>query len=136
MSYSKKQNSIVEDINEIKDLIQVENEMILEFIKVNPYPNYKEMLENIKDFIELVSEYGPSQHICCKIIYENPRNKKLIVEMGKKIYEMGGFNALQANHSIIKYFSPYWKNNTNNIIKSQGSIIEQYFEEVSLEWKC
>ena len=109
--------------------------MILEFIKVNPYPNFEEMLEKLKNNIELISEYGLQQHICCKIIYENPRNKKLIVDMGKKIYELGGFEALQANHSIIKYFSPYWENNTNNIIKSQGSIIEQYFEEVSLEWK-
>jgi hypothetical protein len=95
---------------DIEDFIQVEDEMIIEFVKVTPY-------------------------ICCKIIYENPTNKNVIVEMGKKIYEMGGIQALSANYSIIKYFSPYW-NSTNIIIKMQGRIIEEYFQDVSSEWKA
>jgi len=120
--------------NDNKDLIQVEDEVIVEFVKVTPYPNYEEMLEKLNIYIDLWAEYGEQHHICCKIIYENPTNKKLIVEMGKKIYEMGGLQALSANHSIIKYFSPYW-NSTNIIIKMQGRIIEEYFQEVSPEWK-
>lgn len=120
--------------NDNKDLIKSEDEMILEFVKVMPYPNYEEMLEKLDDHIDLWSEYGNHHHICCKIIYENPTNKKLIVEMGKKIYEMGGLQALSANHTIIKYFSPYW-NSTNITIKMQGKIIEEYFQEVSPEWK-
>ena len=121
--------------NDNKDLIQVEDEMIAEFVKVTPYPSYEEMLEKLNNYIDLWAEYGEQHHICCKIIYENPRNKNLIVEMGKKIYEMGGMQALSANHSIIKYFSPYW-NSTNIIIKMQGRIIEEYFQEVSPEWKA
>jgi len=121
--------------NDNKDLIQVEDEVIVEFVKVTPYPNYEEMLEKLNIYIDLWAEYGEQHHICCKIIYENPTNKKLIVEMGKKIYEMGGMQALSANHSIIKYFSPYW-NSTNIIIKMQGRIIEEYFQEVSPEWKA
>lgn len=121
--------------NDNKDLIQVEDEVILEFVKVTPYPNYEEMLEKLDNNIELWCEYGKQHHICCKIIYENPRNKNLIVEMGKKIYEMGGMQALSANHTIIKYFSPYW-NSTNIIIKMQGRIIEEYFQDVSSEWKA
>ena len=54
--------------------------------------------------------------------------------MGKKIYEMGGTQALSANHTIIKNFSPY-SNSTNIIIQNQGIIIEEYFQEVSPEWK-
>ena len=120
--------------NDNKDLIKVEDEVIVEFVKVTPYPNYEEMLEKLNIYIDLWVEYGEQHHICCKIIYENPTNKNLIVEMGKKIYEMGGLQALSANHSIIKYFSPYW-NSTNIIIKMQGRIIEEYFQEVSPEWK-
>ena len=48
---------------------------------------------------------------------------------------MGGMQALSANHSIIKYFSPYW-NSTNIIIKMQGRIIEEYFQDVTSEWKA
>jgi hypothetical protein len=121
--------------NDNKNLIQVEDEVIIEFVKVTPYPNYKKMLEKLDTHIELWCEYGKQHHICCKIIYENPTNKNLIVEMGKKIYEMGGMRALSANHTIIKYFSPYW-NSTNIIIKTQGRIIEEYFQDVSSEWKA
>lgn len=121
--------------NNIKDFIQVEDEMIIEFVKATPYPNYEDMLEKLDKHIDLWSEYGKQNHICCKIIYENPTNKKLVVEMGKKIYEIGGMQALSANHAIIKYFSPYW-NSTNIIIKSQGLIIQEYFQDVSSDWKA
>ena len=33
--------------NDNKDLIQVEDEVIVEFVKVTPYPNYEEMLEKL-----------------------------------------------------------------------------------------
>jgi hypothetical protein len=121
--------------NTITDLIQVEDEIIAEFIKVTPYPNYEEMLEKLNNHIELFAEYGQQNHICCKIIYENPKNKQLIVKMGGNIYERGGIQALSANHSIIKYFSPYW-NSTNVVIKMQGRIIEDYFQDVTSEWKA
>ena len=69
--------------NDNKDLIKVEDEVIVEFVKVTPYPNYEEMLEKLNIYIDLWAEYGEQHHICCKIIYENPTNKNLIVEMGK-----------------------------------------------------
>lgn len=121
--------------NENDDLIEVENEMILEFVKMNNYPNYQEMLNKLQNNIKLLSEYNQQNHICCKIIYDNPTNKNLIVEMGKKIYQSGGIQSLSAIHSIIKYFSPYW-NSTNYIIKMQGRIIEEYFQDVTVEWKA
>jgi hypothetical protein len=121
--------------NDIEDFIQVDDEMIIEFVKVTPYPNYEEMLEKLDKHTDLLSKYGIKNHICCKTIYENPTNKNLIIEMGKKIYEMGGIQSLSANHTIIKYLSPYWKS-TNIIIKSQGGIIEEYFQDVSSDWKA
>ena len=65
------------DNSDIEDLIQVDDEMIIEFVKVTPYPNYEKMLEKLKKDITLWSEYGEQQHICCKIIYENPINKNM-----------------------------------------------------------
>ena len=115
------------------DLIKEEDDVIEKFVKETPYPNYEEMVEKLDDHIDLWSEYSEQNHICCKMIYENPRNKKLIIEMGKKIYVMGGMQALTANHTVIKYFSPYWKS-SNIIIKSQGRLLEDYFQEVCDEW--
>jgi len=126
---------MIYDNDDTEDLMRVEDEMIAEFIKVTPYPNYEDMLKKLKNHIELYCEYGEQHHICCKIIYENPINKKLIVDMGKKIYEKGGMQALSVCHSIIKYFSPYG-NSTNIIIKMQGRTIAEYFQDVSSEWKA
>ena len=109
-----------------------DDEVIKRFVQSNPYPSYEEMMERIDSRIDLFAEYGPKNHDWCKIIYENPTNKELIVEMGKAIYKMGGMQALFKNHEIIKYFSPYYKNPE---IRVQGRIIEEYFEGVCAEWK-
>lgn len=115
--------------NDNKNLTQIDDKIIVEFVKVMPYPNYEEMLEKLDNNIELWCEYGKKNHICCKKIYENPTNRNLIIEMGKKIYEMGGLQALLANHTIIKNFSPY-SSSTNIIIKMQERVIKEYFKEV------
>ena len=116
-------------------LEQVENEVIEEYVKVYPYPSFTKMMNNIKEHIELWAEYGKFNHICCKLIYENPTDKEMIIKMGTKIYERGGMQALSCNHAVIKYFSPYWESN-NPIVKSHGAIIEDYFQEITPEWKA
>jgi hypothetical protein len=114
--------------------IRIENEMLLAFVKENPYPTYEVMLNKLN--AELWAEYGKINHVCCKIIYENPTNKDLIVEMGKKIYECGGIRALYANHDILNYHSPYGDRKNHNVIRSQARMIEFYFEDVCSEWKA
>ena len=139
--------------SEYKDFVRVEEELVEEFVKANPYPGYEKILEKIGESIErsykkgwisnsfyerylnLYSEYGELQHICCKIIYEHPRNKDLIVKIGKKIYGLGGFQALSATHDIIKYFSPYAESK-HIFIRMQGRMIEEYFQDVCEEWKA
>ena len=117
------------------DLTQAENVIIEEFVKSMPYPDYEEMLDILDDHMELWCEYGKYNHNCCKIIYENPTDKELIIEMGKKINGMGGLQALSANHSIIAYFSPYVKSKDIRI-RTQGKMIELYFQEVSPKWRA
>ena len=111
------------------------DEAIKKFVLTNPYPSYEEMMERIDSRVDLFAEYGPKNHEWCKTIYENPTNQKLIVEMGKAIYKRGGMHALCKNHEIIKYFSPYWSSSDQEI-RVQGRIIEEYFEGVCVEWKC
>ena len=120
---------------ENRELIETEDDIIKSFVTSTPYPSYQEMMDYLKNNIELGCEYGEMNHNLCKTIYENPTNKELIVEMGKKIYERGGIQALSANYTILKYFSPYCRS-TNIVIKSQVSMIEHFFQSVTEEWKA
>ena len=122
----------------INDYIKIEEELIEEFAKTNPYPAYKEiynLLEKQSEtnltFLDMFCEYGEKNHICCKIIYDNPNNEKLIVNMGKKIYERGGMQGLQQTHRVLKLI---YSNSSHNIIKGHGRLIENYFEKVCDEW--
>ena len=114
-------------------LNETEAASIKKFVQTNPYPSYEEMMERIDCRLDLFAEYGTQNHEWCKIIYENPTNKELIVKVGKAIYKMGGTQALSKNHEIIKCFSPYYKNPDIKI--QQGRMIEEYFEDVCAEWK-
>jgi len=126
----------------IEENIRVENELIKEYVKAYPYPEFKEISNILQEnicknivFLDMCAEYGLSNHICCKRIYENPIDKELIIEMGKKIFERGGIQALTMNHNVIKYVLSY-RQSTNIIIRGQGSIIDHYFQEVCEEWKA
>jgi len=120
---------------ENQDIIETENDIIKSFVTSTPYPSYQEMMDYLKNNIELECEYGEINHNLCKTIYENPTNEELIIEVGKKIYKRGGIQALYANYTILKYFSPYWRS-TNIVIKSQGSMIGHFFQSVTEEWKA
>jgi len=116
-----------------KTSLTQEQQEMTEFIKSNPYPIFEKVEEKIQNRLDLWCEYSFSNHMFCKIIYENPTNKDLIVEMGTKIYKMGGMQALLANYFIIKYFSPY-SESTNIIVKEQEKKIAEYFKDVCLEF--
>lgn len=115
--------------------IQKENKMIEEYVKLNPYPSYDEIEKKLEKHLDLYAEYGDLNHFCCKIIYENPTNKDLIVKMGKKIYERGGMTALQSNYHVIRYFTPFWES-SNLVIKSYARMFDFYFTEVTDEWRA
>ena len=103
------------------------------YIKENPYPTYEEMEERISHNAVLYSEYGKMHHEYCKAIYENSTNKDLIVQMGKRIFNLGGMQALQANYNILRYFTPFSESD-NSEIRSWGKIIEFYFMDVTPKW--
>lgn len=114
--------------------ITEEDKMILQFVKKYPYPDHEVMLSKLNSYVDLYAEYSKLNHACCKIIYENPTNAEIILNSGKQIYKNGGIELLKATHRILKYFSPYWSS-SNIIVKSQGSMIEVYFQGVTSEWK-
>ena len=118
----------------IEQKITEEDKMILQFVQKYPYPDHEDMLAKLNYYVDLYTEYSKLNHDCCKIIYENPNNEEIILNMGKQIYKNGGIKSLKATHRILKYFSPYWSS-SNIIVKSHGSMIEVYFQSVTSEWK-
>ena len=115
--------------------LKAEEKKTKKYIKKNPYPTYKQMIERIKNHLELYAEYGESNHEWLKTIYENPYNEEIAVKMGKLIYKKGGMTALQANFTIGKYASPTIESDDCSI-KSYWSVVEHYFENVCEEWKA
>jgi len=109
------------------------SELLNEYIKDNPYPDYEEMEEILSNNPVLYSEYGKMHHECCKIIYENATNKDLIVEMAKRIFNVGGMQALRANYQILRNCTPFSESD-NPEIRSWGKILEFYFMDVTPKW--
>ena len=113
--------------------LQKEQERTKKYILDNPYPTYEEINNKIKNEFHLIAEYGYQNHEYCKKIYDNPYNKDIIIEMGKKIYKRGGFQALQMNFHILKYSSPTIDSKDISI-RCYWSNVEQYFKNVCNEW--
>ena len=112
--------------------IRSEDKDLHEYIVKHPYPDYEEVCRKFKNHIDILAEYGEVHHICCKRIYENPNDHEMIIEMGKKIYKLGGIQALVMNFNVIEAF--YSKSNIPSII-GQIRIVETCFARVSPEWR-
>lgn len=104
-------------------------EQLLDYVRNNSFPCYDEMCKRLEAHVELWAEYAEYNQTACKIIYENPLNRSLIVKMGKLIYERGGFKALQANFYTITCFSPLAK------VQGYAKQLEYIFGDVSKEWQ-
>jgi hypothetical protein len=113
-----------------------EGRIITEYVAQHPYPSYKEMAATLVEETNswwLSAEYSQSNHICCKTIYENPRDAELCADMGKQVYARGGMTALRAMHRIVASYSPY-KDSLNPVMQTQGRVLEYYFENSCDEW--
>ena len=97
-----------------------------------PYPDFETMTQKLTSRIDIYAEYGELNHLCCKAIYENPTNPELIIDMGKKIYQRGGMQALVMNFYVLQ--SMYSGSNIP-AINGQPRIIESYFTKVCPEWQ-
>jgi hypothetical protein len=108
--------------------MQVEKDLLTDFVHHHPYPAYDSLLLMIENNLQLWAEYGIANHLFCKEIYENPHNKELIIERGQRIYKMGGMRALVHNYTVLKFLTPYWKCPIDSI-QRQSLRIGEYFQE-------
>ena len=82
-----------------------DRERLMNFIKENPYPDYKfikyDLLLKQEQSLEQYAEYGEINHDLMKEIYENIFDKDLIKKHGERIHHRGGITALQQNYYTL-----------------------------------
>ena len=94
--------------------LEQDRKIILSFIKDNPYPSYKQVIEIIKNdraiegiYPDVFAEYGEQNHQWIKEIYENIMKEELVKHNGNSINERGGMTAMQFNYytliSVLRY---------------------------------
>ena len=128
--------------------LEQDRKIILRFMKDNPYPSYKQVIDIIKNdraiegiYLDVFAEYGQQNHQWVKEIYENIMEEELVKQNGNCINERGGMTAMQFNHytlvSVLRYLiqqrapmkdydvTLIWYN-IRNILSSSWNIIGEW----------
>ena len=94
--------------------LEQDRKIILSFIKDNPYPSYKQVIEIIRNdkamkdiYPDMFAEYGEQNHQRIKEIYENIMKEELVKRNGNSINERGGMTTMHCNYytlvSVLRY---------------------------------
>ena len=82
-----------------------DRENIINFIKENPYPDYKfieyDLILKQKQFLEQYAEYGEINHDLMEEIYEHILDKDFIRKHGEMIHYRGRMTVLQQNYYTL-----------------------------------
>jgi hypothetical protein len=116
---------------------------VKKFINDFPFPSYQEIVKLMEDTqhpelkwyaFQWGAEYGEFQHECMKNMYENILDKEICHKLGEKIYNRGGFVALQACYYIMFYFCPCRKH--NSVMKDIfPKLLEHYWNGIG-DWQA
>ena len=108
-----------------------------EFIKNKSYPSFNEVMkiieEDREDVIHMFAEYGEKNHQCMNNIFENPLDKEIVRNNGKKINKRGGKTAMVWNFytlAILKHRSKQPDMEREDII----SVHDNFKDAVSKYW--
>ena len=105
-------------------LRNVQEQLLINLVYTRPFPSFDEMIFKLQTRHDLLFDYSPSIHDCCKLIYEHPFNSILVIDQGKFIYSIGGISGLRTSFNVISYM---WK--------GYGSArLSKNFEEVTSDW--
>jgi hypothetical protein len=108
-------------------------------VAANPYPTYGQLTAKMEEYIrsgdpeyrgnvfQWMAEYGEANHACCAVIYTNLFDDAKVKEMGQRIHDQGGFDALRAAFYVMKNFG------TSGLVR--GQITEYMFHGIG-EWLC
>ena len=121
----------------IYNTLEEEDTALMDFIKKNKYPEYKEIVNNILKYkrVEWFAEYSEINHRWSKEIYENIFNEELVGKYAKIIYIKGGFTALQAIFYIITNLSPINYKRKDLVIRQNFKfMLDKAFEKYIEKW--
>ena len=110
------------------------------FVANNPFPSYDNMIQLIETHqdielsMSMYAEYGEFNHECLKTIYESGMNRILAREMGQKIYDRGGIEAMQMNYYVFTQYSPFIRA-TNREIYYNGITCLEYIWDGIGKWQ-
>ncbi len=110
------------------------------YIANNPFPSYDKMIDSIDNHpqmqlgLAMYAEYGKFNHDCLKAIYESGMDEKVAREMGQKIYNRGGMQAMQMNYYVFNHYSPFSKARDQELYYD-GSTLLQYLWDGVGEWQ-
>lgn len=110
------------------------------FVASNPFPSYDKMMDYIDNHpqmqlgIAMYAEYGKFNHECLKRIYDSGMDKAVAREMGQKIYNAGGMQAMQMNYYAFNHYSPFSKSRNQEIYYT-GSTLLQYLWDGIGDWQ-
>lgn len=118
----------------IKKNIKKEVDATKLFVSQNPYPSRNEMIKLLKNHpsgIQITAEYGHSNHMLMEEIYYNIRDKEKCAEIGKKIYEIGGHNAMTWNYYSL-FCTPLYRSK-NSAVRASIYLVSRWWNGVG-EW--
>ena len=107
-------------------------------VAANPYPTRDQLTATMQEYLrsgnpefrgnvfKWMAEYGEASHACCAVIYTNLFDDAKVKEMGQRIHDRGGFDALSAAFYVLKNFG------TTGVIR--GQITEHMFNGIG-EWR-
>ena len=100
---------ILEKINNL--LIEVPNKKLIDYFIIDT--NIKD--KSIEILINILTKYNIELYDYSLLIYINPTNSDLILNIAKDIYKLGGIQFLDIVFYILKNLSPYTNNNYGDI---------------------
>ena len=106
-----------------------EEKLVANYIAENPYPDYQSMWSSLP--MELAAEYGTVNHCLIKQVYENMHFQQVLREAGDQIHTRGGMQALHANFTVLKYYSPMAK---HVLTRSYCGRVENAWDGIGI-WK-
>ena len=105
------------------------------YIKKNPFPSFSEMkLKLTQEFPEYLKNYSEIKHSYIKQLYEYFYNKTKVVEVGKNLNKIGGWNEMQYAYQLLRKCSPLAKSRKTDIIYSIPQEIEFSWDGIG-DWK-
>jgi hypothetical protein len=124
-------------------MMQQENARVDAFVAAHPWPSYADMCSKMSGYMadgthppelrravfEWSAEYGEINHALCKEIYENIHDAARCKRVGQRIFDRGGFTALQANFYIVRNFAPT-RFSDDHAVRTSSAALQHHFDGI------